>query len=127
MWLRKEYSILLFWQRVLIFFRWFEFTADKNFRHETCCSYVLSYNSLLPIQGLKSNLHHKLRISWEKQLLTQSIEKNFLIDPLIRNNAIYRNSLILIISLHSCTFYFCLKHAEHNAMQFLFLSQTCRI
>ena len=31
----------------------------------------------------------------KKQILTQSIEKSFLIDPLTTNNAIYHDSLIL--------------------------------
>ena len=35
----------------------------------------------------------------KRQILTQSIEKDFLIDPPNKNNAIYRDSLILKFSL----------------------------
>ena len=51
---------------MLLFFRWLEVTADKNFRHQTCCLYVFSYNSPLPCQGLKSNLHHLWKMSARK-------------------------------------------------------------
>ena len=44
----------------------------------------------------------KIIIDWEKSILTQSIEKSFLMDPLTTNNAIYHDSLILMLRrLHS--------------------------
>ena len=38
----------------------------------------------------------------KKQILTQSIEKSFLIDPLTTNNAIYHDSLILSTCVYTC-------------------------
>ena len=41
-------------------------------------------------------------IDLENSILTQSIERSFLIDPLTTINAIYRDSLIFITCLYVC-------------------------
>ena len=55
---------------------------------------------------LKKNIEKNQSIDLLKNLstdhlMTQSIEKNFVIDPLTTNYAIYRDSLILV--LHICS------------------------
>lgn len=50
---------------------------------------------------LKKYWEKVLTINWEKQILTQSIKKLFLTDPLTTNGAIYHDSLILTEGLKS--------------------------
>ena len=50
-------------------FHRFEVAADKNIRQQTCCLYVLWYNSPRPWRGPKSNLHHLPKISTGKYIM----------------------------------------------------------
>ena len=87
----------------------------------TCITYGKCLpGSIMPVQTPKSGTDCKyekanININMWKVNIDTTIEKSFLIDPLTTNNAIYHDSLNLIISLRSCNFYFYLKHAEYNA------------